>query len=231
MQLAHGSRDIPTVEKALLHLLPRGSDANFSVTAITETKVERAIKPESIALGVFGAIAALAALAIAALAISRQLRSADEDLSVLRALGAGPAMTVGDGLIGILSAIVVGSIFGGGGRGRALTAVAARTRPDRLPPWRDAGRGRLDGPGPRGARDPHWRAQCDRRWTGLTEVLPTVWPLDPARYQSGDSRLLQMATASGLSAPAAVGDRFALKPGGDRTSVPADACWWAPPWP
>ena len=66
MQLVHGSRDIPTVEKALIRLLPSGSDANFSVTLLTETKVERAVKPESIALGVFGAIAALAALAIAA---------------------------------------------------------------------------------------------------------------------------------------------------------------------
>ncbi len=41
-------------------------------------KVERAVKPESIALGVFGAIAALAALAIGALAISRVLGSAED---------------------------------------------------------------------------------------------------------------------------------------------------------
>ena len=74
MQLAHGTA-IPAIEEKLIHLLPSGSDANFSVTAITETKVERAVKPESIALGVFGAIAALAALAIGALAVSRQLRS------------------------------------------------------------------------------------------------------------------------------------------------------------
>ena len=44
------------------------------MTALTETKFERAVKPESIALGVFGAIAALAALAIALLTISRQLQ-------------------------------------------------------------------------------------------------------------------------------------------------------------
>ena len=96
MQLAHGSRDIPAAEQALIRLLPSGSDANFNVTSLTETKVERAVKPESIALGVFGAIAALAALAIAVLAISRQLRSADEDVQVLRALGATPATTVAD---------------------------------------------------------------------------------------------------------------------------------------
>src|ERR1039458_1415883 len=30
MQLVHGSRDIPTVEKALIRMLPSGSDANFT---------------------------------------------------------------------------------------------------------------------------------------------------------------------------------------------------------
>ena len=68
MQLARGT-SIPAVEEKLIHLLPSGADPNFSLTAITETKVERAVKPESIALGVFGAIAALAALAIGALAV------------------------------------------------------------------------------------------------------------------------------------------------------------------
>ena len=111
MQLAHGSRDIPAVEKALIHLLPSGSDANFNATSLTETKVERAIKPESIALGSFGAIAALAALAIAVLAISRQLHSHDDDLLVLRALGATPATTVADRLVGIVVAIVAGSLL------------------------------------------------------------------------------------------------------------------------
>ena len=65
---------IAAVEENLIRLLPSGSDANFTITSITETKAERAVKPESIALGVFGAIAALAALAIGALAISRELR-------------------------------------------------------------------------------------------------------------------------------------------------------------
>ena len=65
MQLAHGTA-IPALQESLLHLLPSGSDANFSLTSIAETKVERAVKPESIALGVFGAIAALAAVAIGA---------------------------------------------------------------------------------------------------------------------------------------------------------------------
>ena len=62
----------------------------FYETALTEAKAERAVKPESIALGVFGFIAALATLLIAAQLIGRQLRVGAEDLETLRALGAGP---------------------------------------------------------------------------------------------------------------------------------------------
>jgi hypothetical protein len=216
MQLAHGVRDIPAVEKRLLHLLPSGSDANFSVTAITETKVERAVKPESIALGVFGAIAGLAALAIAALAISRQLRSADDDLNVLRALGATPAMAIADGLIGVLGAIVAGSLL--------AVAVAVSLSPlSPLGPiravyhpggiaadWTVLGLGLVVLIGGLGAiaaalayRGAPHRVASKSRW-----------------YQPRESRLLQIATATGLSAPGAVGLRFALKPGRGRTSVP-----------
>lgn len=215
MQLAHGSA-IPTVEEKLIHLLPKGSDSNFSVTSITETKVERAVKPESIAVGVFGAIAALAALAIAALAISRELRSTDEDLSVLRALGASPATNVADGLTGVLGAIVFGSLL--------AVVVAVSLSP-------------LSPLGPiRGVYHPRGIA-ID--WTvlglglivligGLSTIAVTVaYRSAPHRLAKKsrfdhprDSSLLQMATSSGLSAPGAVGLRFALKPGRGRTSVP-----------
>ena len=59
----------------------------------------------------FGAIAALAALLIAGQLIGRQLRLGADDLGTLRALGAGPAMTVGDGLPGVLGAVVAGSLL------------------------------------------------------------------------------------------------------------------------
>jgi hypothetical protein len=217
MQLAHRVSDIPTVEKDLLQLLPSGSDANFSVTSITETKVERAVKPESIALGVFGAIAALAAIAVAALGISRQLHSVDEDLYVLRALGASPATNVADGLIGVLGAIVVGSLL--------AVAVAVSLSP-------------LSPLGP--SRAVYHPGGIAADWTVLgiglliligglgTMAIALAYRGAPHRlasksrsYQPRDSRLLQFATASGLSAPGAIGLRFALKPGGGRTAVPA----------
>ena len=217
MQLAHGSRDIPATEQALIRLLPSGSDANFNVTSLTETKVERAVKPESIALGVFGAIAALATLAIALLAISRQLRSADGDGQVLRALGATPTTTVADRVVGILAAIVVGSVLAVGVA--VLLSPLSPLGPIRAvyhPPgiafdWTVLGLGLLVLIGGLGVtavalayRDaPHRLAARSRA--------------EPPR----DSRLVQMATSSALPASGVIGLRFALNPGQGRTAVPA----------
>ncbi len=76
----------------------------------TEAKVERAVKPESIALAMFGLIAAFAALGIALSVIARQLRSTDEERQVLRAMGASPAAALADALLGIVVAIAAGSL-------------------------------------------------------------------------------------------------------------------------
>ncbi len=217
MQLVHGSRDIPAVEEALIHLLPSGSDANFNAASVSETKVEGAVKPESIALGVFGAIAALAALAIAALAIARQLHSADEDLRVLRALGATPATTVADRLVGVLVAIVVGSLL--------AAAVAVALSP-------------LSPLGP--IRAVYHPPGITIDWTvlgcgavvlvaglGLTAFVvayrgsPHRLARRPRTELPRDSKLVQLSTASGLSPSGVVGLRFALNPGHGRSAVPS----------
>ena len=217
MQLAHGSRDIPSVEQALVHLLPSGSDANFNVTALTETKVERAVKPESIALGVFGAIAALAALAIALLAISRQLHSADEDIQVLRALGATPATTIADRVVGILVAIVVGSVLAVV-VGVLLTPLSplGPIRAVYHPPgiafdWTVLGLGLLVLIGGLGV------TAVAIAYRSAPQRLAVRSRRDPPR----DSKLVQVATSSGLSASGVIGLRFALNPGQGRTAVPA----------
>lgn len=73
LRTEHGSADVAQVEKEIIQLLPKGTVYTFKVTAVTEGQVERASKPEAIALGVFGAIAGLVTLLIAGLAISRGL--------------------------------------------------------------------------------------------------------------------------------------------------------------
>ena len=80
-------------------------------TSAIEAEAQRAIRPEAIALGVFGIIAALAALIIGAQSISRQLRAAGDDAGILRALGAGPAAATADGVLGILAAVVAGALL------------------------------------------------------------------------------------------------------------------------
>lgn len=217
IQLAHGSRDIPAVEQALIRLLPSGSDANFNVTALTETKVERAVKPESIALGVFGAIAALASLAIVLLAISRQLRSADEDAQVLRALGATPTTTIADRVVGILGAIVVGSVLAvvvavSLSPLSPLGPIAAVYHPPRIAfDWTVLGLGLLVLIGGLGA------TAVALAYRGGPQRLAARSRTDPPR----DSKLVQIATSSGLSASGVIGLGFALNPGQGRTSVPA----------
>jgi FtsX-like permease family/MacB-like periplasmic core domain len=74
-------------------------------------QAQRAIKPEAIALGVFGAIAGLAVLLIAAQLMGRLLRRGAGDAATLRALGADRAMAFIDVLAGLLLAVVVGSLL------------------------------------------------------------------------------------------------------------------------
>ncbi len=110
-QLDGGSRQVTTVERELVAVLPPNSSYNYHVTSRVESDVEQAVKPESIALGVFGLIAAAVVLLLAAQAISRELHARDDDLQVMRALGAEPATTIGDGLVGILGGVVAGSVL------------------------------------------------------------------------------------------------------------------------
>ena len=110
VQLDGGARDVATVEREIISLFPKGAAYEFHASAPVVSQVEDAIKPESIALGAFGVIAALVTLVIAAQAISRQLRADDDDRQLLRALGAGPAVTTADGLPGVLGSIGAGSV-------------------------------------------------------------------------------------------------------------------------
>lgn len=90
---------------------PPGNTYGFHAIAPVEAKVNRTVKPLTIALGVFGGVAALAVLLIGLQLISRQLRDAEEESSILRGLGAGPTTIAAESLLGILASIVVGSLL------------------------------------------------------------------------------------------------------------------------
>jgi FtsX-like permease family len=216
IQLDGGSKDVAAAEAQIEPLLPGGFPAVFYVTSLTAAKAERAIKPESIALGVFGAIAALAALLIAGQVIGRQLRVSSRDLGTLRALGAGPTMTVGDALLGVLASLVAGSILA------AAAAIA-------LSPLAPIGLVR--------PVDPDLGISFD--WMvlgsgllvligGLSAVaMVLAYRQAPQRVGRGQrqatdrgSIVARAAATSGLPVSAVEGARLALGPGGGREAVP-----------
>lgn len=111
IQTAHGGQDVAAVERGFEHLIPPGATVQDHVTSLVAAKADRAIRPESIALGVFGIIALLATLAVGGQAIARTLRTGVADLDVLRAIGAGPAVVLNDGLVGTLGSMILGALL------------------------------------------------------------------------------------------------------------------------
>jgi FtsX-like permease family len=216
LRLAAGSGGVARAEQAIIRLLPRGTTYTFHVTAVAEAQVERASKPEAIALGVFGGIAALAALLIAGLAISRALAADDDDLDVLRALGADPTTMTWVAIVGLLAAVVIGVVLA------AVVAVA-------LSPLAPIGPASQVDPAPGLAFD----------WTvlglGIAVLVLVLGTLTVGlayanaarrrRSHGADaverpSAVVNAALRSGLPVTAVTGLRFALERGRGRTAVP-----------
>jgi hypothetical protein len=179
-------------------------------------KAERANKPLSLALGVFGGIAMLATLLIAGQFLGRQLRLRADEADALRALGASPGMLSADGLLGLLGAIVTGGVLA------VVVAVA-------LSPLAPLGPVRAVYPGKGIAFD----------WTvlglGFAIVLVGLGGVagwlayrgaphrvaERARLQGQRPSSVTAATAAlGLPVPVATGVRFALESGSGRSAVP-----------
>jgi hypothetical protein len=213
-----GSRNVPAVKAEIARAFPKlkaGPGGGSIQTSEAVAKAERAIEPEAIALGVFGAIAALAALLIAGPLIGRQLRRGPDERAVLRALGAGPATTAGDGLVGVLGAVAVGALLAG------IAAVA-------LSPLAPLGPVR---------HVEHSSIAFD--WTvlgfGLASLVVLLSGIAIAiayvqaphrvahryrRRHARGSRAARAAAGGGLPTSAVTGIRFALEPGADRNAVP-----------
>jgi len=214
LRLKGGSHSVSEVEREIVTALPPDSTYSFHVTSVVEGEVERATKPEAIALGVFGIIAALAALFIAGQAISRRIWANDEDLDVLRSLGADKATMTADAVLGPLGAVLLGALFAIG------VAIA-------LSPLMPIGPARQVDPTPGIAFD----------WTvllggfvvlslglgALTVVLASrrATRRYGARQESGrHSSVVEAGARAGLPEPVLAGLRFSLERGRGRTAVP-----------
>jgi hypothetical protein len=114
LQIAGGPRNLAAIEAEIGRILPKGIPQLFTPTAsVSEATAQRVIRPDAIALGIFGPIVSLVTLIIALQLLGRQLRLGTDELKVVRALGASPAMTALDGLLGVLGAVVAGSVLAG----------------------------------------------------------------------------------------------------------------------
>ncbi len=107
--LRHGDRDVDAFKQRYVGALDPGSPQFFRVTSVTTFHTQQAVRPLSIALALFGAIAFLACVVLVGLALSRQLRSENEEREVLRAMGAAPAASSVAAAIGPLVAVLAGA--------------------------------------------------------------------------------------------------------------------------
>jgi MacB-like periplasmic core domain/FtsX-like permease family len=214
VQLRPGTT-VADAEAAIQRVLPAGFPIEFYDTSLTVAKAQRAIAPTSIALAVFGGIAALAALIIAGQVTGRQLRRDPADLAAMRALGAGPAVTTADGMPGVLAAIVLGALLA------AAVAVA-------LSPLAPLGAIRAVYPTPGVAFD--WAALgCGIAviiavMSGAALVIarrrvPRTRAAGVRPYRPLGVRAVSAAQALGLPVPATEGVRLAFAPGTDRDRV------------
>jgi hypothetical protein len=111
LKLAGGAGSVQAVEREADAKLGPGGAGWFKVTSVDEAQVQSSIEPDWIALAAFAVIALAVTLLIGSQAITRQARAADADRTVLRALGAGPAMVAADCLLGTLGAVTAGSLL------------------------------------------------------------------------------------------------------------------------
>jgi FtsX-like permease family len=107
--LRRGAADVPAVESGYLHLLPPGYPYYFHVTSVIENEAQQAVKPEAIALAVFGLIAGLATLLIAIQLMGRLILVAGEEREVMWFVGARPWNTATDSLLGIVISLLLGA--------------------------------------------------------------------------------------------------------------------------
>lgn len=213
VQLKRGASDVTNFEQKFARLVPAGSFFQFHVTSGVESKVQRAIKPEAIALFIFGVIAMVAALLIGLQAVLRQLHSRDDELQILRALGASRLSVLLDGFGGVFIAIVLG----------AMVAIGVAIAMSPLAPI-----------GPVRPVDPSPGVNVDWTVLGLgflvlvgvlgAAALGVAYLAAPqgehSRESPRPSKFVGFVASSGLAAPGVVGVHFALDRGRGRTAVP-----------
>ncbi len=225
LRLAQGAAGIPALQDRLAAFardLQRSEtkagfdvgDLSFTVNRsdVVHHQVQQSIKPEAVALSVFGAIAAVAMLVLVGQGLSQMISRSAPDVSVLRALGGSSSQAaLTAGLPGVVA------IAGGG-----VLAVAGAIAVSPLAPV-----------GPVRGYDPSRGIEADWLVLGLGSCLLSAVLLgllallavrsvrQRGRGLAGRaSTVAAAAAAAGLPAAAVVGARNAFEPGSGVRSVP-----------
>jgi hypothetical protein len=108
-----GAANAPRVVQEVAKVDPISKFGIAGGGSVTQSlaKGQQEIKPEAIALGVFGLIAGIAVLLIGGLTIGRMLRAGAAETRTLRALGASNSMAIGTELLGVAIAVVMGALL------------------------------------------------------------------------------------------------------------------------
>jgi hypothetical protein len=211
---ANGSRVLAEVAK-IDPISKFGVGGGASPSQIV-AKAQQEIKPEAIALGVFGLIAGIAVILIAGQIIGRMLRARAADARTLQAIGANNWMALCSELMGILFAVAAG----------ALLAVALAIALSPLAPI-----------GPVRYVYPYRGVSIDGTVLGfglialllvlvvITFVLARrelrrIRQLRRIGYSESDSWVTRLTTTAGVPLSLATGLRFALKSGRGASSAP-----------
>jgi hypothetical protein len=206
------------VERQILlatHHKVSGLTFNVRNLAIVRGQVQQAIRPQAVALAIFGAIAALAMLVLVGQGMAQLLSRSAADMSAVRTLGATRAQ----------AALAASLPCGVAIAGSAIIAVAGAVA---LSPLAPVGPVRVFDPA-RGVRADGLvlGAGCAALTAALTALLAlmaaraTRPPADPGERRP--SATARAAAAAGLPATAVVGSRNALEPGAGLRAVPVRA--------
>jgi hypothetical protein len=218
--LRHGTPPGALIQRAqsLTRQFPAAGDLTLAADVGTQAAaVQRAIRPEAIALALFALVLAVTALLIVGQAATRLLATGSPDNPALVALGMTRGQLMAAGLIKVGVATAIGAALAAG------AAVAAS-------PLMPIGAARLAEPDPGVSAD----ATVLAAGAAAIVVLLVAWAVWPAwRLARGSAqvngtlaapglrpRLTAWLAAAGVPVIAAAGVRLALEPGRGRAAVP-----------
>jgi hypothetical protein len=229
VRLDDGTAGIPALQRRLATLASSVRAQAFRVTHqqqpgltfdvsrsdVIRNQVQQAIRPQAVALAVFGGLAALAMLVLAGQGLAQLLGRSAQDMTAVRAVGASRAQAA-------LAASLPGGVAILGG---TILAVAGAIAASPLAPV-----------GPVRRYDPGHGIRLDGLVLGAGSVVLAVAllgllavmaaravrpPADPGRARP--SAIAQAAARAGLPATAVVATRNALEPGSGPRAVPVRA--------